>query len=159
MPDSDGTTKRIPFTCSLDCGGRCELVACVRDGELVRIDTPPNRPDTLDMPRLVPCLRGRAQKRLRNAKERLTSPLRRVGPKGSDQFEKIAWNEALDEVAKRLTDVHDQHGPEAILHLTGAGSFGGYSATFWNSMCMNRNSGLAFITSETRSSSSEALKC
>jgi len=125
LPDNDGTIRRIPFTCSLDCGGRCELVACVRDGELVRIDTPPDRPDTVDMPRLIPCLRGRAQKRLRSVKERLTSPLRRVGPKGSDQFEKIAWDEALDEVAKRLTDVRDQHGPEAILHLTGAGSFGG----------------------------------
>src|SRR5712664_3620818 len=35
--------------------------------------------------------------------DRLTTPLRRVGPKGSGKFEPIGWDEALDEVAMRLT--------------------------------------------------------
>ena len=86
--------ERIPFTCTLDCGGRCELVACVQDGRLVRIDTPPDRPDTADTPRLIPCLRGRSQGRLLDVRERLLKPLRRVGPRGSDQFEEVTWDEA-----------------------------------------------------------------
>jgi len=119
------TIERIPFTCTLDCGGRCELVACVQDGRLVRIDTPPDRPDTADTPRLIPCLRGRSQGRLLNVRERLLKPLRRVGPRGSDQFEEVTWDEALDEVAERLAKIRSRYGAEAILHLTGYGSIGG----------------------------------
>src|SRR5215467_658694 len=39
------------------------------------------------------------------------------------------------------------------------GTFGGHSATFWNSMCMNRNKGFAFITSRMHSSFSSSEKC
>ncbi len=54
--------ERIPVTCTLDCGSRCELVACVRAGRLLRLDTPPNRADTIERPRLIPCARGRAHR-------------------------------------------------------------------------------------------------
>ena len=37
--------------------------------------------------------------------ERLLHPMRRVGPKGSGQFERISWDEALDEIAARFTQV------------------------------------------------------
>ena len=114
--------ERISFTCTYDCGGRCELVACVQDGRLVRIDTPPGRPDTPEKPRLVPCLRGRARRRLQESRERVLKPLRRVGPRGSDQFEEMAWDDALDEVAERLTDIRDRCGHAAILNITGYGS-------------------------------------
>ena len=70
MGDEQGI-DRIPFTCTIDCAGRCELVACVRDGRLERIDTPEDWPDTDDMPRLVPCVRGRAQGRLLSVRERV----------------------------------------------------------------------------------------
>ena len=125
MSHDEGHIERIPFTCSLDCAGRCELVACIREGRLVRIDTPPDRPDTAEAPRLVPCLRGRAQGRLLSARERVLTPLRRVGPRGSDRFEKMTWDAALDEVAARLADTRERYGAEAILHLSGAGSLGG----------------------------------
>ena len=61
----------------------------------------------------MPCLRGRAQARLLYARERLLKPLRRVGPRGSDEFEEVAWDQALDEVAERLNDVRDRYGTEA----------------------------------------------
>ena len=118
-------TRRIPFTCTFDCAARCELIACVQDGQLVRIDTPPERPGTDAPPRLVPCIRGRAQGRLAESRDRVLTPLRRIGPRGTDQFEPVSWDEALDEVADRLACTRSQHGAEAILHLTGAGSIGG----------------------------------
>ncbi len=125
MSHRENDVEHIPFTCTNDCGGRCELVAHVQDGRLVRIDTPPNRPDTVEMPRLVPCLRGRSQGRLLNSRERVLKPLRRVGSRGSDQFEEVTWDDALHEVAQKLTAIRDQYGAEAILHLTGYGSIGG----------------------------------
>ncbi|NLW68807.1 MAG: molybdopterin-dependent oxidoreductase, partial [Bacteriovoracaceae bacterium] len=57
------------------------------------------------------------------AKERLTSPLKRRGPKGSYEFEKIGWDDALDEIAHRLRAVKAESGPEATAIYTGRGSF------------------------------------
>ena len=125
MSQIDNATKQIPFTCTMDCGGRCELVAHVRDGRVSRIDAPPLRPDTAIMPRLVPCVRGRARHRLLDSRDRVLAPLRRTGPTGSAQFEEITWDEALDTVANRLTGTRDRYGTEAVLHATGFGSLGG----------------------------------
>ena len=122
MADADTSPERIPITCTLDCGSRCELVACVQDGRLLRIDTPTGRPDTVERPRLIPCARGRGHRRLNAVSERLTHPLRCVGPKGLGQFEVVSWEEALDEVAQKLTEVREQYGTEAVLAGFGAGS-------------------------------------
>jgi len=119
------TTQHIPFTCTLDCGSRCELIAHVRDGDVVRVDTPAGRADTVTRPRLIPCTRGRAQGRARHARDRVLYPQRSVGPKGSGRFERITWQDALDEIADRLRDVRARQGTEAVLHATGAGAISG----------------------------------
>jgi anaerobic dimethyl sulfoxide reductase subunit A len=119
------SVQTIPFTCTFDCGSRCELVAHVRDGNVVRVDTPPGRPDTFDRPRLIPCARGRSQGRARSAPERLLYPLRRTGPRGAGQFRRITWQEALDEIAEQLRNVEERYGTEAVLHASGAGSQSG----------------------------------
>jgi len=117
--------ERIPFTCTLDCGGRCQLQAVVQNGRLLRLDTPPNQQDTVDHPRLIPCVRGRAHRRLQQAPERVGVPRRRVGPRGAGQFEEISWEEALDEVAARMRQLEVQAAQESLLHIIGAGSGGG----------------------------------
>lgn len=54
--------------------------------------------------------------------DRVLHPLRRVGPKGSGQFEQISWEEALTTIAGRLHDVIDSHGAEAVLPFSDAGN-------------------------------------
>jgi anaerobic selenocysteine-containing dehydrogenase len=56
--------------------------------------------------------------------DRLLHPLRRVGPKGENDFERISWEEALAEVAGRLRETIDCDGPEAILPFYFAGTMG-----------------------------------
>jgi anaerobic selenocysteine-containing dehydrogenase len=56
--------------------------------------------------------------------ERLTSPLRRTGPKGAGRFEPISWDEALVTVASRLQSVAAEFGPQAILPYSYAGTMG-----------------------------------
>ncbi|MBN1639717.1 MAG: molybdopterin-dependent oxidoreductase, partial [Anaerolineae bacterium] len=119
------TVHRVPFTCQMDCGSRCELVAHVRDGDVVRVDTPPGRSDTLHRPRLIPCARGRSQGRARTAAERVLHPLRRIGPKGSGQFRRTSWEEALDEISGQLRDIEARYGTQALFRATGPGSMGG----------------------------------
>ncbi|MGI9644417.1 MAG: molybdopterin-containing oxidoreductase family protein [Ilumatobacteraceae bacterium] len=54
--------------------------------------------------------------------DRLLHPLRRVGPKGSAQFEQISWDDALAEIAERVHGVIDEHGAEAVLPFSDAGN-------------------------------------
>ena len=114
--------KKIPFSCSYDCGSRCELVAHVKNDEIIRIDTPTNRPDSITQPRLIPCVKGRSRKRSTKALERVKTPLKRTGPRGSGKFEEVTWDNALIEVALQLEKIKDEYGFEAVFHANGSGS-------------------------------------
>jgi anaerobic selenocysteine-containing dehydrogenase len=56
--------------------------------------------------------------------ERILHPLKRVGRKGEGRFQRISWDEALDEIAHRLREVAEAHGPQAILPYSYAGNLG-----------------------------------
>jgi len=56
--------------------------------------------------------------------DRLLYPQKRVGAKGSGRFERISWDEALDTIARRLSNVTDVFGPEAILPYSYGGTLG-----------------------------------
>jgi len=56
--------------------------------------------------------------------ERLTHPLRRIGPKGSGQFEQITWGEALDQIAQRFIAAEREFGAEAVWPYYYAGTMG-----------------------------------
>jgi anaerobic selenocysteine-containing dehydrogenase len=69
--------------------------------------------------------------------DRLTRPLRRVGPKGSGRWAAITWAEALDEVRSRWSDIIRRYGAEAILPYSYSGTLGLVQMTvasgrFWN---------------------------
>ncbi len=53
--------------------------------------------------------------------DRLTHPLKRVGPRGSGQFEKISWDEAFDTIEAKLRQIKDDYGPESVLFCQGTG--------------------------------------
>ena len=56
--------------------------------------------------------------------DRLLHPLRRVGAKGEGRFERVSWDDALDEVAGRLAAIAQEFGPESILPYSYAGTMG-----------------------------------
>ena len=55
---------------------------------------------------------------------RLTTPLRRIGPKGSGQFKPISWDEALQEIAEKFQSCIDTYGSESIMPYSYAGTMG-----------------------------------
>jgi anaerobic selenocysteine-containing dehydrogenase len=58
-------------------------------------------------------------------RDRVLYPLRRVGPKGRGQFERVTWDEALDEIAERMTAIaRSPDGPQAVLPYSYAGTMG-----------------------------------
>ena len=111
----------VTSTCGHNCGGRCVVNAHVRDGRIVRISTDP-RKWTSEVPPLHACVRGFGQLERVNHPDRLLHPLRRTGPRGTGQFERIGWDEALDEVAAQMLRVRDTYGPAAILDCSRTGS-------------------------------------
>jgi DmsA/YnfE family anaerobic dimethyl sulfoxide reductase A subunit len=111
----------VTSTCGHNCGGRCVVNAHVVDGRIVRISTDPRR-WTPELPPLHACVRGFGAAERVNHPDRLTYPLRRVGPRGAGGWERISWNAALDLVAGELRRVRDTYGPAAILDASRSGS-------------------------------------
>lgn len=76
-----------------------------------------------DHPQGICCPRGIHAPEIVYSPDRLLHPLRRVGPRGTDQFERVSWDEALDTVADQFQKIIAQYGPEALCVHTGRGSF------------------------------------
>jgi anaerobic dimethyl sulfoxide reductase subunit A len=111
----------VTSTCGHNCGGRCVVNAHVREGKIVKISTDP-RKWTPELPPLHACVRGFGAAERVNHPDRLLHPLRRVGPRGSGEFERISWDEALDTVARQMKRVRDTYGPAAILDASRSGN-------------------------------------
>src|SRR3977135_3572494 len=95
-PAAPGETV-VTSTCGHNCGGRCVVNAHVVDGRMVRISTDARR-WTPEQPSLPACARGVGQLERTYHPDRLMHPLRRVGPRGAGQFERISWDQALSKV-------------------------------------------------------------
>src|SRR5215475_2967364 len=87
----------VTSTCGHNCGGRCVVNAHVVDDRIVKISTDPARWQP-ELPPLHACARGVGQIERVYHKERLQYPMRRTGPRGSGQFERISWDEALGHI-------------------------------------------------------------
>ncbi len=123
---ADGETKIIPTTCVNNCGGKCVLLAHVKDGVIVHLTTDNTSDDaSLISPQLRACAKGRAYLKRVYHPERLRWPLKRVGERGEAKFVRISWEEALDTVAREMQRVKDTYGDAAILDLSRSGAFGG----------------------------------
>ena len=115
-------TTTVRGACPHDCPDTCAtLVTVDQAGRAVRIAGDPEHPFTQGF------LCAKVNRYLERTyhRDRLTTPLRRVGPKGSGQFEPVSWDDALDEVAERLAAIaRGPHGPQAILPYSYAGTMG-----------------------------------
>jgi len=116
---SDSDINIVNTGCSHDCGGRCVLKAHVKDGKIIRYE-----PDTGDEPQIRACARGRVYRQRLYSPERLKYPMRRVGERGEGKFERVTWDEALDEVAEKMNRIKTEYGNSSILFLPGAGNQG-----------------------------------
>jgi anaerobic selenocysteine-containing dehydrogenase len=89
----------------------CSLIAHVEDGKVVRVQGDPDHPYTAGFA----CGKVNRDADLVNSPERVATPLRRTGAKGSGQFKPIRWDEALDEITTRWKAIIAESGPLALL--------------------------------------------
>ena len=106
--------------CPHDCPDTCSILTTVEDGKAIAVRGNPDHPFT----------RGRLCVKVNNYEERVYSdkrllyPLRRVGPKGSKQFQRISWDEAIETIAKRWKSIIATDGAQAILPYSYLGTQG-----------------------------------
>ena len=110
------TTEVFGF-CDM-CYWRCGLKIRSRDGRAVKIDGNPEHPNNWG----VVCAKGNSGLMVSYAPNRLKYPMKRIGKRGAGKWKRISWEEALDTVAKNLTDIKTKHGPQALA-LIGHGSW------------------------------------
>ncbi|MFM0521355.1 molybdopterin oxidoreductase family protein [Caballeronia jiangsuensis] len=105
--------------CPHDCPDTCAMRVTVRDGKAVKISGDPDHPPTQG----VLCTKVARYAERTHHKDRLLTPLRRIGKKGEGRFEPITWDEALQLAAERLKPIA-QRAPEAIVPYSYAGTMG-----------------------------------
>ena len=110
---------RVLGACPHDCPDTCSLVTTVENGVAVRVQGNPKHRHTDG----VLCAKVSKYTERTHHPERLLTPLKRVGPKGSGQFAPVSWDEALDDIAQRLKAIAARD-PQAILPYSYAGTMG-----------------------------------
>ena len=105
------TQKTAHGGCPHDCPDTCSMVFEVEDGKLVGVKGNPDHP----MTRGGLCVKLKDYEKRHYHPDRVLYPLRRTGPKGSGQFKRISWDEALDEISDRWKAIIEEYGPQAIL--------------------------------------------
>jgi anaerobic dimethyl sulfoxide reductase subunit A len=106
-----------------NCGGRCLLVAHVKDGVITRLESDDRTYDGIDEPRLLACARGKSYLRRQYHPDRLKYPMKRIGKRGEGKFTRITWDEALDTVAGEIKRVREQYGNAALFVPYGTGAY------------------------------------
>jgi anaerobic selenocysteine-containing dehydrogenase len=127
--------------CPLDCPDTCAWIVTVKDGDAVTLRGDPHHPYT----RGSLCNKVDGYLEYSRSPDRILHPLRRVGPKGSGEFVRISWDEALDEIAGRFRDIIATGGAEAIWPYVGTGCMGliqgcyGAGRRFFNALGASRH--------------------
>ncbi|WP_373086534.1 molybdopterin-dependent oxidoreductase [Sneathiella sp.] len=107
--------------CPLDCPDTCSLTVTVEEGKVAKVRGSHANPVTGG----VVCNKvARFYPKFVHGKNRLTHPLKRVGEKGGDAFERISWDEALNTVHETFAEIINEYGPQAIMPYNYAGPHG-----------------------------------
>jgi anaerobic selenocysteine-containing dehydrogenase len=116
------TTTFVRAACPHDCPDTCAMVVTVEDGRATKVHGDPAHPPTHG----ALCTKVSRYTERTYHQGRVLHPLRRVGPKGSGRFERVSWDEALTDIAARLTAIAGTDGTnaEAIVPYSYAGTMG-----------------------------------
>ncbi len=103
--------KRVQSVCTY-CGTGCGIDLYVKDGKIIRVSG--SEDGVVNKGSL--CVKGRYGNDFVHHPDRLTKPLLRDG----DNFKEVGWDEALDFISKKLTEIKEKDGPDSIAALSSA---------------------------------------
>ena len=125
IPSADNGIRVRRTVCDI-CDAGCNIDAYVENGAVIKVmgcKNPAYGNGYL-------CARGHANRPYIYHDDRIKTPLRRAGERGEGKFEPISWEEALDEIGKRLQDCKMKYDPSAVVFT------GGYNE--WNRAALQR---------------------
>ena len=93
----------------------CAVTCTVRNGEVTAVKGTEGHPGGNGSL----CTKGLAVRQYINRKDRIRTPLRRVGERGTDAFEPISWEEAYDEICGKLTGIRKEYGASSVAFYSG----------------------------------------
>jgi len=108
--------KVVKSTCRM-CHGVCGVLVHIQNGSVVEITGDPDCPTSCG----YICPKGRASVELLYHPDRLKFPLKRMGVKGENLWQRISWDEALDTIAGRLLKIKHEFGAESVVTIIGTG--------------------------------------
>ena len=97
------------------CSAGCPIDAYVEEGTLVSVE------GSRDLPGQSGglCSKGAASRQYVYNKDRILYPMKRIGKKGSGEFERISWDEAYRMIAENLLRIKKEYGPQAAAFYAG----------------------------------------
>src|SRR5688572_30697253 len=111
----------VRAACPHDCPDTCAMLVTVEDGRAVGVRGDPEHPFTNGFL----CTKVSRYHERTHSPDRVLHPMRRVGRKGEGRFERVSWDEALDEITGRFAEIAaSEDGAEAILAYSYAGTMG-----------------------------------
>lgn len=119
-PSLDSEEKIASSNCRSNCFQSCRLNAHVKNGKLVKT-TPAPYPDSIYTGN---CLKGLSHVQRTYSPTRIKYPMRRVGERGEDKWERISWDEATTEIAKKFLAIQEKYGPKSLAFDVGSGNYG-----------------------------------
>ena len=107
----------IPTFCAM-CGpsAGCGIYARVQNGRFIGIEGMPESP----LNKGKNCPKAHSAPQWVYSPERLRYPMKRVGEKGEGKFERITWDEAIELIADKLTELKKEYGPQSLAALSPA---------------------------------------
>ena len=116
IPDPNTGIEIKKTLCTIcDPTGLCGVDAYVKGNVMIKVEGSGENPHNKG--RL--CSKGSALRQYVYNEDRLKTPMKRVGPKGSLEFEPISWEEAMGEVAERFLAIKKEQGPESVVFFSG----------------------------------------
>lgn len=106
--------------CPHDCPDTCSMVFHVKEGKLLKVEGNPDHP----MTRGGLCVKLKDYEKRHYHPDRLLYPMKRTGPKGSKQFARISWDEALDTIVSKWQAIIKTDGSQAIMPASYLGNQG-----------------------------------
>lgn len=109
MADGTRMSDSVRGYCAL-CTAHCATVATTEGGKVVAVDADHDHPNGG-----VLCVKGKASPELVYHPDRLDFPLKRTTPKSAAPgWQRVSWNEALDDIAQRLLHIRERCGARAV---------------------------------------------
>ncbi len=113
----DSHETKIVRTCCRACISQCTVLAHVRDGRVIKLEGDPEGP----LSRGAMCAKGLSGLQALYNPMRNKYPMKRVGERGTNNWERMSWDEATDLIADKLMEAYEKYGPEALFTSTGGG--------------------------------------